>query len=309
LTGGDSVSFPRLLEDAADEVARLDLHCSREVPAITLAAWLTTVSASVDQERSSIEPLVAAAADPIHDPSLPPRILAVRSFLAAEERRARSGAPFALARWEAFAPGLATYPNRDRLEAEWKANARDRPALERAIAAGAWLDDPVFSSAETDLSSLAITLLLCATGRTAHARFLPLLDIDGEARASASAAFRTGETTPWKLLSLETVARAARARREALGRLGPARERDERALSTLGRAGITARRVLEHLHSVLATTMPATAEALDLSRPAAAAALDRLVSVGVAREVTGRARDRVYAWSAPLDLLARRPAA
>jgi Fic family protein len=54
--------------------------------------------------------------------------------------------------------------------------------------------------------------------------------------------------------------------------------------------------------------MPILAEALDLSRPAAAAALDRLVELGVARELTGRARDRVFAWAAPLAAVAAPPA-
>lgn len=251
-----------------------------------------------------MDSLVAAATDPIHDAALDEDTLAIRSFLATEERRARSGAPFALARWEVIAPALATYPNRHLLEAEWQAGSRDRPALERAVAAAGWLDDPLAASPSADLAALAIMLLLCATGRTAHARAYPFHGADPVARKDASAAFRAGEPEPWGVLALEAIARGARRTREAILRLGSARERDERAIAAMGRAGITGRRVLEHLHAALATTMPLTAVTLDLSRPAAAAALDRLVADGIAREVTGRARDRVYAWAAPLDALA-----
>ena len=299
-------------------MARLDLLCAREVRSITDACWLASVRASVLNGGSSLDALVAAAADPIHDATLDQVTLATRSFLATEERRARSGALFALARWEVIAPGLATYPNRDRLEAEWEVGSRDRPALERAVAAAAWLDepfvtrpavgaasraDPLAASPAADPASLAIMLLLCAAGRTAHARFAPLLGAVPAARREASAAFRSGAPAPWTVLALESIIRGARRTREAILRLGPARERDERAIAAMGRAGITGRRVLEHLHTALATTMPMTAATLDLSRPAAAAALDRLVVDGIAREVTGRARDRVYAWAAPLEAL------
>lgn len=296
----------RLLEEATDEVARLDICCSRESPAVTLACWLATVSEAVVSETASLDALVAAAADPVHDAGLIPDAFRFRSFLAAEERRVRGGAPFALARWETIAPALATYPNRDRLEAAWRAGTRDRPVLGRAIATAAWLDDPLLGGSPVDLASSAIALLLCANARTAHPRFLPLGSADPVARAAAAAAWRDGDEGPWQTLVLETIARGARAAREAISRLDHSRERDEAAISVLGRAGITARRVLEQMHDVLATTMPATADALDLSRPAAAAALDRLVESGVAREVTGRARDRVYAWVAPLDAVGAR---
>ena len=42
------------------------------------------------------------------------------------------------------------------------------------------------------------------------------------------------------------------------------------------------------------------AESLGLSRPAAADALERLCTLGIARELTGRARDRVYGYAVSL---------
>jgi biotin operon repressor len=41
--------------------------------------------------------------------------------------------------------------------------------------------------------------------------------------------------------------------------------------------------------------MPMLSEQLECSRPAAGDALERLVEVGLAVEITGRQRDRVYA--------------
>ena len=46
------------------------------------------------------------------------------------------------------------------------------------------------------------------------------------------------------------------------------------------------------------TTIPALADDLGLSRPAASDAVERLVALGLAREVTGRGRDRVFAYGA-----------
>ena len=48
--------------------------------------------------------------------------------------------------------------------------------------------------------------------------------------------------------------------------------------------------------------MPSLSDDLELSRPAAADALERLVDAGLATEITGRRRDRVYAYDAALAI-------
>ncbi len=48
--------------------------------------------------------------------------------------------------------------------------------------------------------------------------------------------------------------------------------------------------------------MPSLAADLALSRPAAADALERLGDAGLAVEITGRRRDRVYAYEAALAI-------
>jgi ribosomal protein S25 len=73
-------------------------------------------------------------------------------------------------------------------------------------------------------------------------------------------------------------------------------------LDALGRAAITARATVEVLRESFAITMPTLADRLEVSRPAAADALERLVALGVASEVTGRRRDRVYAYEAALSV-------
>ncbi len=297
----------RLLEDAADEVARLDLACSTSPPAVGIACWLRALGAFAPRQPSSLGALVASLADPIHDPQLGRHLPGIRAFLASEERRVRGGAPLSLSRWEVVAPGLATYPLRPSVEATLREDVRTAPALERAIAFAAWLDDPSIAADGNDLGSLAISLTLCATGRLMRARFAPLTSCPRDERARASAEWRQGTAEPWTALALESTAREARRTRRALDALPGLVERDDAALAGMGRAAISARRALADLRSRLATTAPLLAEELALSRPAATDALERLADAGVAREVTGRARDRVFAWTAPLVALEGRP--
>lgn len=114
------------------------------------------------------------------------------------------------------------------------------------------------------------------------------------------AAWRSGETDAWAELGLSAAAQRARALRE-ITRVAAGRRADEEELvAGMGRAGINAARALDVLRETFATTMPMLADDLSLSRPAAAAALQRLLSSGLVREVTGRARDRVYGYEAAL---------
>jgi DNA-binding MarR family transcriptional regulator len=97
---------------------------------------------------------------------------------------------------------------------------------------------------------------------------------------------------------LATVARRAREARRAVESALRGLPQEDVRLDGLGRAAISARRALAHLRAHAVTTMPLLAEELQLSRPAASDALERLVTAGLVRELTGRARDRVYAYEA-----------
>lgn len=297
----------KLRENAIDELARLDQTCLLAVPAVATACWFATV-ASFQTDPQATDLLVAAAVDPVHDAALGDELRRLRDFAASEERRLRSGTPLSARRWESVAPGLATYPGRDQLEADWTGGTAGRSALDLAVATAAWFDDERLSGGTMDLAGLAAALVLCGTGRTAHLRVPPFSTLSRERRSEATSLWRSGAPERWVTIALESMVAYARRRRDAIAALTVARDRDEDRLGTLGRAGINARRALAHLHETLASTMPIVSEALGLSRPAAAAALDRLVELGVARELTGRARDRVFAWAAPLAAVGDRKA-
>lgn len=286
----------RLIEEAADELGRLDAISGYAPPAVAQALRLAAIAdlgrlASEGDRSVTLLGLAAADGDPLHDADLPAAVLHWRDLIRSEERRVRSGAPLASQRFAIVAPTLSSYTERPRLEAIWREVGTDRPVLMRALDAAAWSPDAALGEA-------AAALALCAGGRADQVRLLPFSDVPAAERRDAIAAWRDGDAAPWERAGLEAVARRARGVRqhtEAMLRALPA---EEDTLETMGRAAITARRALEALRVRFVITMPGLAESLECSRPAAADALDRLVSAGLVREVTGRARDRVYAWGA-----------
>lgn len=288
----------RSLEEAADELGRLDATAVLAPASFGTALQLAAVAelarlsaTATDPGGPSLDALLAADGDPLHDTGLPSAALHWRELLPSEERRVRSGATLSSQRFAIVAPALSTYSERARLEAIWRETGRARPVLERALDAAAWSPDRALGEA-------GAALMLCAGGRADRARLLPFADVPPEEREAAVAAWRDGSVEAWTLLGLEAAARRARAARVAMDAALHALGDEDARLDPLGRAAITARRALGHLRAGLVTTMPLLAESLAVSRPAAGDALERLTALGIAREVTGRARDRVFAYGA-----------
>lgn len=285
-----------LIEEAADELGRLEACLGHSQPALGTALQIVAVAelAQLDDhagDAPTFSTLAAAAGDPLHDAALPTRALHWRDLIGTEERRMLGGAALASQRFAVVAPTLSTYTERPRLEAIWREAGRSRPVLVRALDAAAW-------SPTAAVGEAAAALLLCAGGRVDRVRILPFADVPAAERDDAIGRWRSGEPEPWMRLGLAAAARRARTSRMAAERTGPGLVEEDARLEPLGRAAISARRALAHLRRHLVASMPSLAEELDLSRPAAGDALERLVDAGLARELTGRARDRVYAWAA-----------
>lgn len=102
------------------------------------------------------------------------------------------------------------------------------------------------------------------------------------------------------LVGVESVAdEAARTAREMDGLL----TRDRRRVAELGRAAGSALRVFEVLSRRVLVTATGTAEQTGATWPTVNAALLRLEQLGIANEVSGRRRDRVWVYSDLLKLL------
>lgn len=112
-----------------------------------------------------------------------------------------------------------------------------------------------------------------------------------------------GEWEPWIDFYLEGVAEVATEATSTAHRLVMLFEEDRRAIQALGRKGSVALRAHELLKARAATTITGLAGTAKVSFPTASSALQRLVTLGIAREITGRTRGQVFAYQKYLEAL------
>ncbi len=80
-------------------------------------------------------------------------------------------------------------------------------------------------------------------------------------------------------------------------------ERDRQSIHGLGRSASTALRVHDYAARFVILRPPVVARALELSDPPVYSAIGKLEDAGILREMTGRERGKLYAYSEYLDLL------
>lgn len=288
-----SPDLVRLYEEAAEEIGRLESLVSVAPPAVAELLYQTAIArlASPQATRLGCASLVSARVDFAHAAMLGDGLAQWRARVEEGERRARSGITLAVAS-DVDVDARAHDAVADAL----KPGGTPRPLLWRALQVVAWLPD----AAQADLLS---ALLCVAGGLFDRLRLLPFASLDDDARAGASAAWRAGDVTPLTRLALPALAAEARHLRLQVRLLLDAQREEDAHLASIGRAAISARRVLDQLRRELASTALNVSESLGLSRPAASAALDRLVKLGLAEEITQRGRDRVFVYAAAWGLL------
>lgn len=158
------------------------------------------------------------------------------------------------------------------------------------------------------LGRLLITLLLCSNGildepilylslyfKTHRERYYELLD----------RVHSRGDWEAWLVFFLESIAetstQAADAANEILGQF----LEDRRKIENIGRAAGSALRVHHQLQWTPLSSIANLAQQLKMSDPAVNRSLDHLVEIGVVREITGKRRRRLYAYTNYLDILRR----
>ncbi len=221
------------------------------------------------------------------------RLGAVRDAFDQSMRRARGGIVPTIA---TLSSALNEAPPHDDAKAidELLRGADDSmgPLLRAIVAAGALRR----SGASLEMASLAATWLLCVNGAVS----------DGWLTVVQAVALPTAnDIDGWLLAALADYAREARALESAATAGSERIGRDEaRIRESLGRASYSALDVLALLRRDGAINVPDVAVALGISTPTAGAAVERLTELGIAREITGRARSRVFVYAALLEALA-----
>ena len=99
----------------------------------------------------------------------------------------------------------------------------------------------------------------------------------------------------------ETSLQAAEAAREILGLC----EKDQNRIKSLGRPAVSALRVHQFLQQKPIAGIPAVAKASGISAPTTAKSFRYLQDLGILQEITGKRRNRIFAYSDYLSILNR----
>lgn len=153
---------------------------------------------------------------------------------------------------------------------------------------------------------LLITLLLCAEGAmTEPLLYLSLyLKTNREAYYDLLQRMRdTGDWEEWLRFFLEGVRETAEAGARTTRTILQLFAEDRARVETIGRGAASALRVFGRLQSRPLLSIVRSAEELQLAAPTVATALQNLQGLGIARELTGRPRNRLFVYGRYLDIL------
>jgi hypothetical protein len=283
----------RAYEDAATEIGRLDAAAKLATAGLRELLVLRCVATPAGAGHTGM--IALARADGEGDES-------VRTYdagLRAGAARARGGAlPSVASLHELLCLPLPAWPASPVDSLLRDAHERTPPVLKAVLVAlairaadGTDGTDRAVEASTTRIASLAVTLVLCVGGATTDS-WLTLPPPSPTADHSLRDTFT----------ALAREARAAARGLQAARELCDADE--QRVRDSLGRAAYSALDVLALLRDRLVIGVPEAAHALGLTPPTAGAAVARLVELGVAREVTGKARSRAFAYDGVVRALA-----
>ena len=153
---------------------------------------------------------------------------------------------------------------------------------------------------------LLITFLLCEAGVLRE----PLLYLSlffkqhrSDYYELLNAVRRTGDWEDWLDFFLEGVQETAEGAFATSQRLLQLFAADRERIQQTGRRAGSALRVHERLTSRPLQSISSVAESTALTFPTISAAMNLLVSLGIAREITGRRSDRLFAYDEYLSVL------
>lgn len=187
------------------------------------------------------------------------------------------------------------------------------PVLIRAALAHAQFETiHPFLDGNGRLGRLLVTLMLCSETADGEARVLsrPLLYLSLHLKSHRDTyyerlqAIRTdGDWESWLRFFLDGVISVADLASETTKRIVELIERDRKRISALGRAAGSALLVFDHAVREVVLRIPETAEQLPVSEPTVATAIGQLERIGILRELTGRPRNKIFAYDDYLKIL------
>jgi Fic family protein len=153
---------------------------------------------------------------------------------------------------------------------------------------------------------LLITFLLCHAGVPRE----PLLYLSLYFKQNRTAYYemldrvrRDGDWEAWLTFFLEGVKQVAEGAVSTTERLGELFRTDRARIEGAGRRAGSGLRVHEELKASPIQSLPKIRKTTGLSFPAVSSAMDLLVELGIARELTGKRRDRLFAYDRYLAIL------
>jgi len=177
---------------------------------------------------------------------------------------------------------------------------RTPPVLKVAVVAAALTRLDVDPGQRVALIGLAATLLLSVGGATSDTWLTLALPSE-----LLSAPTDDRELGAWLTSAFGALAREGRAIERGLATAATQIIDDAGEIRrAYGRAAISALELHTLLSDKLVLTLPDIARSLGFTAPTAGAAMERLESLGIASEVTGQHRSRVFVYTALVDALA-----
>ena len=153
---------------------------------------------------------------------------------------------------------------------------------------------------------LLMTLLLCSAGMLRE----PLLYLSLYFKQHRDTYYdlltrvrSTGDWEAWLAFFLEGVQQTATGAVSAAQRIARVFEEDRARIETTGRRAGSVLRVHEVLKARPILSLPEVRNRTTLSFPTASSAMELLVEHGIAREITGKRRDRVFVYEQYLSIL------
>lgn len=156
------------------------------------------------------------------------------------------------------------------------------------------------------LGRLLITFLLCVEGALSE----PLLYLSLYFKEHRDTYYDLlqrvrieGDWEAWVTFFLEGVVETAEQSVRAARRITDLFADDRNRIGMMGQAAGNVLRVHSYLQKKPLLEIPRASSEIGISQPTVTSALGRLEEIGVVRETTGRARDRIYVYQKYLDIL------